>query len=53
MGTSGEDAVDEAFRIERGEVVRAFAQADEFDGHAEHLLRDGDIVEIVHALGGG
>ena len=21
--------------------------------HAEHLLRDGDIVEIVHALGGG
>ena len=25
MGTSGEDAVDEAFRIERGEIVRAFA----------------------------
>ncbi len=21
--------------------------------HAEHLLRDGDSVEIVHALGGG
>ena len=24
MGTSGEDAVDEAFRIERSEIVRAF-----------------------------
>jgi len=21
--------------------------------HAEHLLREGDVVEIVHALGGG
>ena len=25
MGTSGEDAVDETFRIERSEIVRAFA----------------------------
>lgn len=22
-------------------------------GHAEHVLSDGDVVEIVHALGGG
>ena len=42
MGTSGEDAVDEAFRIERGEVVRAFAEADELDGHAKLLLHGDD-----------
>jgi sulfur carrier protein len=29
-----------------GEIVRR-------GRHAEHLLADGDVVEIVHALGGG
>ena len=48
MGTSGEDAVDETFRIERSEIVRAFAQADELDGHAELLLHGDDDA----ALGG-
>ena len=38
MGTSGEDAVDEAFRIERGEVIRAFAEADELDGLASRPM---------------
>ena len=37
-----------SFRIERGEVVRAFAEADELDGHAKLLLHGDDDA----ALGG-
>ena len=53
MGTSGEDAVDEAFRIERGEVVRAFAEADELDGHAklDGSAKGGIVISVQKELG--